>query len=315
MARCQKCGDTGILSKPGSETLVECACALIRRLAASMPPHIRRANAVKAHFELPLVRNPFRSVYMVASWADVKAMVKAVIMLNPQAFVKVTSDREILDVFLGKKSKGARDLETRRVRTAAELEDTDASYSSIEDLMDQAKLCVVRLNEIGYKNKSASGALEEAVSYRVDRDKPVWVVSDMNKPFVQGCPAWGESVWEYIRTTIPSTQIPRIAPTVPLELTDDGGQRFVPAQEPPAAAGVGASAQSRMTAAAASPAAPRKAAADPAPFDLEPAPPPEARERRPARRVNPSEDDDARPAGLEIYGRGLGFKKNTFRKD
>lgn len=285
MASCQRCGDTGIFTKPGSDTLVECQCALVRRLAASMPPHIRRANAVREHFELPLVRKPFRSAFVRSSWADMKAMVKAVVMTNPSSFVKVTSDREILDVYLGKKSRGSRDFETRRARNAAELEDSDASYNSIEDLMDLPKLCVVRLNEIGYKNKSAPGCLMEALEYRIDRDKPVWVVQDPNKPFVQGSPAWSESVWDYLTTAIPSTVIPRIAPSVTLELMDAQERpAFRPVDEPPAAA-----------------------PSDPPPFDLEPAESPAARRPRQQRRVE-QEREDA-PAGLGLYGSGLGKAK------
>lgn len=313
MASCQRCGDTGILTKPGSDTLVECQCALVRRLAASMPPHIRRANAVKEHFELPLVRKPFRSAFVRSSWADMKAMVKAVIMLNPSAHVKVTSDREILDVYLGKKAKGSRDLETRRPRNAADLEDADASFSSIEDLMDSPKLCVVRLNEIGYKNKSAPGCLLEAVEYRVDRDKPIWVVQDLNKPFVQGSPAWSETVWEYLTTTIPSTEIPRIAPAMALELTD-GDLSYRPANEPLSNAHTaGDSAQQRMLEARPGPAA--RVVPDPV-FDLEPAAPAEPRPpRRPARsRVDDGPREDL-PSGLGIYGSGLGDKRQgRFKK-
>lgn len=313
MASCQKCGDTGVLHKPGDQ-LVECACALLRRIAASMPPHIRRATALRAHFDHPVVRKPFRSLFVKASWPDTKAMVKAVVMMNPNSFIRITSDREILDVFLGKKSKGARDVETRRPRTAADLEDSDTNYSSIEDLMDHPRLCVVRLNEIGYKNKSAHACLEEALSYRIDRDKPVWIVSNIDKPFVQGSPAWSESVWDYITSTVPAVTIPRIAPRMVMELTDDdlAAEPFSPAPEPPTAAPgapMSGHTSSNATVAGSGPrAAPARApAADPPPFDLDPEPV-EREDKRivPRRsRVRPSDDDDARPSGLGIYGVGL----------
>lgn len=313
MARCQQCGDTGILTKPGSDTLVECQCALVRRLAASMPPHIRRANTVREHFDLPLVRKPFRSAFVRSSWADMKAMVKAVIMTNPSSYIKVTSDREILDVYLGKKARGVRDFETRKVRTAADLEDSDASYNSIEDLMDAPKLCVVRLNEIGYKNKSAAGVLLEAVEYRVDRDKPVWVVQDTMKPFTQGSPAWSETVWEYLTTTIPSADIPRLAPAVALELTDNDFA-YRSSAEPSRA---GDSAQRRLSDAQAAPAPARPVPPAPDPVEhperLRPHQP--MQQPQPAPRRRRVEESEERPAGLEMYGTGLGNGgKGRFKK-
>jgi hypothetical protein len=82
--------------------------------------------------------------------------------------------------------------------------------------MELPDLMIVRLNEMHYKNKAAPGALEEAVSYRLDRDKPVWMISNIDKPFVEGSHAWSESVFDLINTSFQKISVPRILPKVML---------------------------------------------------------------------------------------------------
>jgi len=80
--------------------------------------------------------------------------------------------------------------------------------------MDLPNLVIVRLNELHYTNKAAPGALLEAVSFRLDRDKPTWVISDSDRPFTSASFAWSESVVELLGTGFTKTVIPRIMPKV-----------------------------------------------------------------------------------------------------
>lgn len=197
---CSICGGSGIVER--DSVAYECECAFVRRMAAAMPPYLRRAEVKKEHLALPVMKCIKKHVMVVASWHDMKAILKAVMIANPKIYLKVTSDREIRDVYVGNKSKAAR----------GSADDDGPIYNSLEDLMDQPDLVVVRLNELFYKNKAASGALEEAISYRLDRDKPTWLFSDSDKPFSLGSHAWSESVAEVVRSNFPFTKVPRILP-------------------------------------------------------------------------------------------------------
>jgi len=173
----------GVMERNGK--LYECVCSMLRRVSAAMPPYIRRAEVLQEHLETQLMSAHNKSLFVVASWADMKPIIKAVMIKNPNMSVKITSDREIRDVFVGSTSRAARG-------------DGEIVYNNLEDLMNPPHLCIVRLNEMSYKNKAAPGALEEALSFRLDRDKPMWVLSNVSKPFGIDSFAYSESVWDLI---------------------------------------------------------------------------------------------------------------------
>ena len=200
MQQCEKCGNSGVIESLNGGLARECRCAVIRRLAAAMPAHIRHADPKKEHFELPLVREGTKKSFFVkASWPDMKAIIKAVMMLNPSKFIRVTSDREIRDVGVGSTSRQARGPDEVEV------------FNTLEDIMSPPALCIMRLGELQYKNKAAAGLLEEALSYRLDRDLPLWVISDLDRPFGNGSFAFSDSLWDLIKTSLKQVLVPRIA--------------------------------------------------------------------------------------------------------
>jgi len=199
MPTCDKCGGREVVERGGK--LHECICSFLKRISASMPPYVRKAEVLPAHLELPIMEAVGRSVYVTATWSDMKAVVKAAMIKNPSKFIRISSDAEIRDVFVGSKSKAAK---------TADFE--GEVYNNLSDLMDPPDLMVVRLNEIAYKNKAAAGALEEALSYRLDRDKPTWVLSNVDRRFVVGSFAYSESIAELLSTGYIRMSIPRISP-------------------------------------------------------------------------------------------------------
>jgi hypothetical protein len=164
-----------------------------------MPSYIRKADIQKEHLDLPIMNMLKKHLMVVSAWADMKAVIKGLMIANPTRYIRITSDREIRDVYVGSKSRAARGDEEGKI------------YNSLEDLMDPPDLMVLRLNELSYKNKAASGALEEAVSYRTDRDKPVWLFSDLEKPFTQGSHAYSDSMADLIKSNFTVYRIGRIA--------------------------------------------------------------------------------------------------------
>lgn len=214
MKPCNKCNGNGTIEKDGK--LYECTCSYIHRRAIEMPVYIRKAQVIKQHIQHQIINLSDKSLYIITSWNDIKAIIKVMMLKYSNKFIKITSDREIRDVYVGATSRAARGISSND-------EDNMEIYNSLQDLMDLPDLMVVRLNEMHYKNKAAPGALEEAVSYRLDRDKPVWMVSNIDKPFVEGSHAWSVSVFELLNSAFEKMNIPRILPKV---MINDGG--FIP---------------------------------------------------------------------------------------
>ena len=293
---CGTCGGAGTVDRDGKT--YECECSLWKRIASSMPSYVLTAKFLPQHLESPLLKSVGRSCFITAAWIDMRAIVKAVMMKHYGKYVRITSDRQLRDVFVGSKSRA--NLE----------EDAKVVYNSVEDLMGGGDpkgrgpggpdLVVLRLNELGYKNKAASGILEEALVCRLDYGRPTWVVSDLDKPFGTGSHAYSETVWDLLTTSFTQVRIPRISPR----------------NEPPpppqnsllGSAWSGDDAPEPQR-------APREAreARESAPASTESRRPPETRPappeagERPRRGIQPVPDDDA-PSGLGMYGMGLGRK-------
>jgi hypothetical protein len=194
---CKICGGLGTIEK--DEKLYECDCEKWRRIALSMEPRIRSAECRDEHVVHPLVDMVKESCYVHGSWADLDAIIKVAIIKYWPRLVKTTSDREVRDVYVGDRSK------------KAHSEGFDGKiYNTLEDLMDPPDLMVVRLNELSYSNKAASGALEEALSYRFDRKKPTWVLSNIDRPFSYGSHAYSDALMELLHTTCKKVHVQRI---------------------------------------------------------------------------------------------------------
>lgn len=278
---CESCGGAGTIDRDGRT--FECECSLWERIGASMPPYILSARFLPQHLASPLLECAARSCFVTGAWVDVRAILKAVMMKHHGKFIRITSDREIRDVFVGSKSKQNSE------------EDSKSVYNSLEDLMGggDAKgrpklgpaLVVVRLNELAYKNKAAAGALEEALVCRLDYGHPTWVVSDLDKPFTSGSYAFSESVWDMLTTSFAQVRLPRISPRYELPPAETASQP-VRIRRPEAHPG--------PSSAADPPEQVRKEKARPAPE--------EPRER--PRAIQSVPDDDA-PSGLGLYGSGV----------
>jgi hypothetical protein len=205
---CEICGGAGTYEKDGKS--IECECSLWTRIGSSMPPYILSARFLPQHLESPLLRCFDRSCFVIGSWIDLRAIIKATMMKYHGKFFRITSDREALNVFLGSKSK------------ASLQEDAKVVYNSVEDLMgggDQKgrssvgpDLVILRLNELGYKNEAAPGILEEAIGCRLDYGKATWVLSDLDKPFGSGSFSYSDAVWDMLHTSFIQVRVPRITP-------------------------------------------------------------------------------------------------------
>lgn len=271
---CRICGGSGVIEKSGS--VFECDCSFVRRLASAMPAFIRKAEVRNEHIQLPIIKSIKQNSFVISSWADMKSVIKAIMIANHQLFIKVSSDREIRDVFVGTKSRAARGDEEGQV------------YNSLEDLMDSPNLMIIRLNELSYKNKAAPGALEEAICYRLDRDKPSWLFSDYEKPFSVGSHAYSDSVANIIQSNFQTVKIPRILTNV---VSSDFFAQNYDQSEP-------AQTQTQI-----------ELVKEPDLDTIEEVKPKIQKQRK----IRPSEDIDADTGLSAMYGSGL-TKKNSFKK-
>jgi hypothetical protein len=196
VAACDICGGQGVVEHKGK--LYECECAELRRIAAAMPTFIRMAPVLEAHLKatLPDGRTRImdaigRSLFLTCYQADMRAFVKLIMIKYDNRFVRITSDREIRDVYVGSTSQKARGEFSK-----------EPIYNNIEDLVKAPDLLIIRLNELKSKNKAAAGALEEAICYRLDRKQPLWMISDKRDPFHDSSYAWSETVSAILRSLI-----------------------------------------------------------------------------------------------------------------
>ena len=207
MAPCKICDGAGVVERDGK--LYECECAELRRIYAAMPAYVRSAVVKKEHIEasipnqkekIRIIDAVDRSAYITAYWGDMRAIIKTVMIVHRDKFIRIISDREIRDVFVGSTSRAARGEDSK-----------EAIYNSIEDLVKMPNLLMIRLNELGYKNKAAAGILEEALCYRLDRNLPVWLLSNATKPFGPGSYAYSENIWS-LMMALPRVRMTPIHP-------------------------------------------------------------------------------------------------------
>ena len=203
---CEICGGIGVVEK--DDKLFECECAELRRIAAAMPSYVRTAIVKENHVKIALsdgtriLDSIDKSLYVTAYWGDMRAIIKLVMVKHRNKFIRIISDRELRDVFVGSTSRIARGEDSK-----------EPVYNSIEDLVKSPNLLMIRLNELGYKNKAAAGILEEALCYRLDRSLPIWLLSNASKPFCSGSHAYSETVWSLIM----SLHRLRVDPILPVD--------------------------------------------------------------------------------------------------
>lgn len=213
---CEKCSGEGVVDVGGQ--FVECSCAVVRRLAGSLPSGIRAQPVLKAHADHPVTNMVNRSLFIRAADADFRSVLKATILKHNGLHVRITSDMEVRNVGVGSTSRKARG------------EDAKDVYNDFSELMDPPPLVVMWLNRLRYKNRAAPDFLMEALSVRFDKRKPTWVFSDLDDPFGQGSCSYSDAVWSFLHTAFQRVEIPRI-----LRFDEHGNAVAVAARpEPPA---------------------------------------------------------------------------------
>jgi hypothetical protein len=212
---CPKCSGEGVIAvlvpeetgpKQGirgvqlseKDKLVECQCAMIKRLSYAMPAEVRMARVLPTHAALPIISMTNRSLFVKSTYADLLSVLKAAVYKTQGRHIRMTNDAEIRDVGVGSRSRRAKGEDARDV------------YNDFHDLMEVPPLVVVLLNRLGHKNRAAAGYLIESLTVRIDKRRPTWVVSDLDNPFGPGSFAFSDAVWSFLHIGFEKVEIPRI---------------------------------------------------------------------------------------------------------
>ncbi len=177
----------------------ECMCGHLKRVGAGMQHYIKSANVEKEHVRLPLLTMAKESLYVEATWSDMRAIIKILLMTGTNGHVMDVDEMQLRDAYVGSMSKASKSADYNGV-----------IYNNISELVGPADLLIVRLNTLSNKNKAMAGVLLEAVKLRVDYGKPTWVLSDHERPFNQTCHSYSDEVLSIFAEQFKKVVVPRI---------------------------------------------------------------------------------------------------------
>lgn len=99
----------------------------------------------------------------------------------PSFYFKVVTDMTLLNVYVGNTSI--------RQRLPSQREDPSLVVcNSLEDLLTEPDLVIIRLGHVTHFNKAAANVLHEALLLRLGLQKPVWLIEPTHKDFTPGMP-------------------------------------------------------------------------------------------------------------------------------
>lgn len=217
---CNKQGWCMVNDKPS-----ECMCGHLVRVANGMPPYIKKATVVDDHvFRLfgrkrsPIVplmpllnadegddgERLIANLFITASWVDMQAVIKIMMMTGTNGHIKVIDEQELIAAYVGSMGKAAKSADYVGV-----------IYNNISDLVSPPDLAVIRLGTLSNKNKAAPGVLIDAVNTRIDYGKPTWLlcnISDENDmpTFHQHSMSYSDDLIKIVASNFKSVSIPRI---------------------------------------------------------------------------------------------------------
>lgn len=260
------------------EVPYECMCGHLRRVSSGMPPFIRQATVAREHVTLPVITQSRTNLFIEASWSDMRAVVKILMMTGTNGHVSIVDENELLAAYVGSMSKASKSADYSGV-----------IYNNISELVSSPDLVILRLNTLSNKNKAAAGTVIEAVKVRVDYGKSTWLLCDLDRPLTHSSFSYSDELIEIVAANFKRTAIPRIN-----KRDDDVVRDFM----------------SSLSMLAPEPDAPQQA---PAPRTRKLGHDPEAEPERKPRKKR-EEEGEAQPELAAHWGGGIKPSKTQFRK-
>lgn len=187
MSICKFCKGEGTYTK--DDKLYECSCSIAKRTIEQLPVYIKNGTYTRNHYRLGFLKHPDKLIYFKSYRTDFISIMKCLCLCHPFKWIKIINENDIRNVYTGSLSKASKSKDYEGI-----------VFNNLQELVDPPQLLVIELNTLTNKNKAAPGALLESVKSRVDYGKPLWVWSDVNKPFGQDSFTYTEAVSEIFST-------------------------------------------------------------------------------------------------------------------
>jgi hypothetical protein len=163
---------------------IVCPNIYVKAVYHHLDPQLRCCETVvKKVTQLVKIAAQHRFLYFPSlPWNVLAAHAKDYVLRQPEPLRythRVTSDREIVGVRLGKRDS-LHDI------VSDEMFLEVASFKDIDDFLRPPQLVIVRLGDMGYKNVAAAGWVYEAINMRVLENKRTWVMVTPTHAYIPG---------------------------------------------------------------------------------------------------------------------------------
>lgn len=181
-------------------TSILCNCTRTRLMRVHLGPEIASAKKLTESLlferglswnDPPVIDRTRENLFLKGHWQDLIAHFRYALICKGLMFrFQVITDERIKTVYVGADSfeKRAREERDRIKKT----------FNSLQDIICEHDLSIIRLGFLGHKNQAMPGALKEALMLREVQRKPTWIVEAPQSPFIPGHHAYSEEVWDYI---------------------------------------------------------------------------------------------------------------------
>jgi len=194
---CEICGDYGFVQRDGGPLgipqAVPCECRVEKDLNAQAERAWTGLSDIKVRKRTPLTKYLYKNIVLVGEKENLASHVRTVMWheRKPMRFVKVVSDATLMSAWLNNLSSSNREIyDPDFIR--------DVRASSLEDLVESPSLLIVRLGVKGARNSAMPEVLTEAISLRDHCSKPMWIVTEPDRPLEEGHLCWSRSLEDSI---------------------------------------------------------------------------------------------------------------------
>jgi len=194
---CEICEGYGFVQEDGGPLgipqAVPCECRVEKDLNLQAERSWAGLSNLSAKKKTPLSKFLWKNSIVVGEKDNLATHLRTALWLErrPNRFVKVVSDATLMSAWLNNLSSSNREIyDPDFIR--------DVRASSLEDLVESPSLLIVRLGVKGARNSAMSEVLTEAVSLRDHSSKPMWIVTEPDRPLEEGHLCWSRALQDSI---------------------------------------------------------------------------------------------------------------------
>jgi len=194
---CEICGGYGFVQEDGGPLGIPqarpCECRMIKSLDAQAEKAWKGLSEIKPRKKTILSKHLTKSIILVGEKDNLASHLRSALWdhRRPEKFVKVVSDATLMSAWLNNLSASNREIyDPDFIR--------DVRASSLEDLVESPSLLIVRLGVKGARNSAMPEVMTETVALRDHLSKPLWIVTEPDRPLEEGHICWSRAFEESI---------------------------------------------------------------------------------------------------------------------